>query len=91
MTIAEEQLADVSVAITWSFAAAVMLLGYSAKALWANIVTSVIVGGVTTAGFVEARFTLGQLAERVERQANTKVWIVSRTPQLWVAVTLPSH
>lgn len=89
MTIAEAQLANVSVAIAWSFAAILRLLGARAKALWGNIVTSFIVGSTTILSLVATLSTMGGLAERVQRQADTKVWTVSTTPQLWIAsVTL---
>jgi hypothetical protein len=84
MTIAEAQLADISMAIAWTLAALVTVLGSKAKALWCNVLTSSIVGGVTIASIVETLFRRYYLSAMVQQRPNTVVWTVSYASQLLI-------
>jgi hypothetical protein len=85
MTIMGAQLADVGAAIAWCLAAVAAVLGARPVALWGNIVTSLIIGGVTLASLAATLFADHRPAETVHGPEEVTVFTLSPAPQLWIA------
>jgi hypothetical protein len=79
------QLADVGAAIAWCLAAVAAVLGARPVALWGNIVTSLIIGGVTLASLAATLFADHRPAETVHGPKEVTVFTLSPAPQLWIA------